>query len=98
MTISELFVEKYFTVERILTRIFILDIYGPVLGQSPKVDDMLAKLQLKIASELKYQKQAFELMGSLDTIFAVAATSRNTHSLEDGLSWRADGSDLASYV
>ena len=57
-----------------------------MLGQSPKVDDMLAKLQLKIASELKYQKQAFELMGSLDTIFAVAATNHSVHCLEDGLS------------
>ncbi|CAB3984474.1 U3 small nucleolar RNA-associated 15 homolog [Paramuricea clavata] len=64
----------------------ILDIYGRVLGQSPKVDDMLAKLQLKIASELKYQKQAFELMGSLDTIFAVSASSHDVQLVENGLS------------
>ena len=64
----------------------ILDIYGPKLGQSPKVDDLLAKLQLKIALELKFQKQAFEIMGSLDTIFAVAATNHDFQSVENGLS------------
>jgi hypothetical protein len=74
------------TNERNLTCILISDIYGPVLGQSPKVDDMLAKLQLKIASELKYQKQAFELMGSLDTIFAVSASSHAVQLVKNGLS------------
>jgi hypothetical protein len=74
------------TYGRNFTRILISDIYGPVLGQSPKVDDMLAKLQLKIASELKYQKQAFELMGSLDTIFAVSASNRDIQSVENGIS------------
>ncbi|XP_028406892.1 U3 small nucleolar RNA-associated protein 15 homolog [Dendronephthya gigantea] len=62
----------------------ILDIYGPVLGQSPKLDDMLAKLKMKIASELNYQKQAFELMGSLDTIFAVAASNREEPLFHNG--------------
>lgn len=55
-----------------------------MLGQSTKVDDMLAKLQLKIAWELKYQKEAYELMGSLDTIFAVA-TSNDVHLVENSL-------------
>lgn len=64
----------------------IADIYGSVLGQSPKVDDLLAKLQLKIASELQYQKQAFELMGSLDTIFAVSAANNDVRPAENGIS------------
>jgi hypothetical protein len=46
---------------------------------------LLVKLQLKIASELKFQKQAFEVMGSLDAIFAVAATNNDLQSVRNGL-------------
>ena len=59
---------------------FLLDIYAPVLGHSPKVDDLITKLKHKITQELNYQKKVLEMMGSLDTLFAASAMATYTAS------------------
>jgi len=53
----------------------VLDIYGPVFGQSEKVDQLFTKLRNKIESEINFQQKGFELLGTLDTLFAAAMSS-----------------------
>jgi len=51
------------------------DIYGPVFGQSEKVDQLFTKLRNKIGGEIDFQQKGFELLGSLDTLFAATMAS-----------------------
>lgn len=53
----------------------VLDIYGPVFGQSEKVDQLFTKLRNKIGVEIEFQQKGLELLGSLDTLFAAKMTS-----------------------
>ncbi|XP_068694302.1 U3 small nucleolar RNA-associated protein 15 homolog [Montipora foliosa] len=57
----------------------ILDIYGPVIGQSEKIDNLLTKLRDRINVEIRFHQKGFELLGALDTLFA-AAISPSTSS------------------
>lgn len=62
-----------------------LDIYGPVFGQSAKVDQLFSRLKDKIGSEIHFQQKSFELLGSLDILFAAAiSTSSFTTDLDEG--------------
>lgn len=54
---------------------FSLDIYGPVFGQSEKVDQLFTKLRNKIGVEIHFQQKCFELLGSLETLFAAAIST-----------------------
>lgn len=54
---------------------FVSDIYGPVFGQSEKVDQLFTKLRNKIGAEIDFQQKGFELLGSLDTLFATTMAS-----------------------
>lgn len=47
----------------------------PFIGQSQGVDELLMKLKNKLELELSFQEKAFELLGTLDTLFAAASTS-----------------------
>ena len=51
---------------------FLSDIYGPVIGQSEKVDQLFTKLRNKIEVEINFQQKGFELLGTLDTLFAAS--------------------------
>lgn len=63
----------------------VLDIYGPVFGQSAKVDQLFSRLKDKIGSEIHFQQKSFELLGSLDILFAAAiSTSSFTTDLDEG--------------
>ncbi|WRT70599.1 uncharacterized protein IL334_007597 [Kwoniella shivajii] len=54
----------------------IIDIYTPILGQSPILDEMMAKLQSRIERELSFQRELMKLRGALDMTLAQAAMSR----------------------
>ena len=55
-----------------------LDIYGGVLSTSKGVQALFRVLKVKIDREVQFQKRAFELLGTLDTILTAAmATERH---------------------
>ncbi|KAK8850439.1 hypothetical protein IAR55_004357 [Kwoniella newhampshirensis] len=54
----------------------IIDIYTPILGQSPTLDEMMGKLQNRIERELGFQRELMKLRGALDMTLAQAAMSR----------------------
>ena len=51
------------------------DIYGPVVGQSERVDQLLMKLRNKLEVEINFHQKGFGLLGTLDTLFATAHSS-----------------------
>ncbi|CAH3163190.1 unnamed protein product [Porites lobata] len=53
----------------------VLDIYAPVVGQSERVDQLLMKLRNKLEVEINFHQKGFELLGTLDTLFATAHSS-----------------------
>ena len=56
----------------------LLDIYGGVLSTSKGVQALFRVLKVKIDREVQFQKRAFELLGTLDTILTAAmATERH---------------------
>jgi len=52
----------------------LLDIYAPVLGLSICLTELLQKLKKKIYEELLFQKQMFELLGTLDLMINSSAS------------------------
>ncbi|WWC92202.1 uncharacterized protein L201_007156 [Kwoniella dendrophila CBS 6074] len=54
----------------------IIDLYTPVLGQSPILDELLSKLQSRIERELSFQKELMKLKGGLDMTLSQAAMSK----------------------
>lgn len=42
------------------------DIYTPILGQSPLIDEMLGRIQTRVERELGFQKELMKLRGALD--------------------------------
>ncbi|THH15492.1 hypothetical protein EW146_g4995 [Bondarzewia mesenterica] len=53
----------------------VIDMYTPVLGQSPLIDSLFLRLRKKIAAELQFQKELVKTKGALDMIFASTALS-----------------------
>jgi len=51
----------------------VLDIYRPVIGQSPLIDRLLRTLHRKVDAELKLQRSLQQVHGSLDMLIASAA-------------------------
>ena len=47
-----------------------IDCYTRVFGQSPLIDDLLARLTTKVKGEIKLQKELIETMATLDMLFA----------------------------
>ncbi|RSH85203.1 hypothetical protein EHS25_005010 [Saitozyma podzolica] len=54
----------------------IIDLYTPVLGQSPVIDEMLGKMQNRIERELGFERDLMKLRGALDMTLAQAAMSQ----------------------
>ncbi|WWC72509.1 uncharacterized protein I206_106471 [Kwoniella pini CBS 10737] len=54
----------------------VIDLYTPILGQSPILDEMLSKLQGRIERELSFQRELMKLKGGLDMTLSQAAMSR----------------------
>ncbi|ORY29620.1 57.7 kda trp-asp repeats-containing protein [Naematelia encephala] len=54
----------------------IVDLYTPVLGRSPVLDELLAKIQDRIERELNFQRELMKLKGGLEMTLAQAAMSQ----------------------
>ncbi|CAJ0922523.1 19442_t:CDS:10 [Entrophospora sp. SA101] len=48
----------------------IFEIYGQVICQSPKIQELLQSLKAKVKKELEVQKEIFKVIGSLEMLFA----------------------------
>jgi len=53
----------------------IIEMYTPVLGQSPTVDSLFLRLRRKVETELRLQTDLVKVKGALDMLFAFAALS-----------------------
>ncbi|KAI0774266.1 WD40 repeat-like protein [Fomes fomentarius] len=53
----------------------VIDMYTPVLGQSPLIDTLLVRLRKKAAAEMRFQKELIKAKGALDMLLASAALS-----------------------
>ncbi|PCH41027.1 WD40 repeat-like protein [Wolfiporia cocos MD-104 SS10] len=51
----------------------VIDMYSPVLGQSPLIDTLFARLQKKVAAELRFQQELVKTKGALDMLLSTAA-------------------------
>ncbi|EJD01454.1 WD40 repeat-like protein [Fomitiporia mediterranea MF3/22] len=51
----------------------LLDMYAPVLGQSPLIDALFVRLRKKVDEELRFQREILKVKGALDMIFASSA-------------------------
>ena len=65
----------------IKTTNLLLDYYTTIIGHSNTIDDLLNRLHTKLLSELNLQKHLFELIGTLDTLFAQNASSNSLSTL-----------------
>ncbi|KAI0035997.1 WD40 repeat-like protein [Vararia minispora EC-137] len=50
-----------------------LDMYAPVLGQSPLIDTLFVRLRKKVEAELAFQKELVKIRGALEMLFASSA-------------------------
>jgi len=53
----------------------IIEMYTPVLGQSPTIDSLFLRLRRKVEAELRLQNDLVKVKGALDMLFAFAALS-----------------------
>lgn len=59
----------------------VVDLYANQIGQSAAIDHVLVQLKKTVDQEINYMKQLFEVMGTMDTIFAASqtqSTNQNT--------------------
>lgn len=52
-----------------------LDMYAPVLGQSPLIDALFVRLRKKVEEELRFQVELVKVKGSLDMLFSSSSLS-----------------------
>lgn len=60
----------------------IIDIYLPVIGQSPVVDKKFLLLQGLVEKEIDYQRELLETLGMMDMLFATMRRKEGTSVLE----------------
>ncbi|XP_066459006.1 U3 small nucleolar RNA-associated protein 15 homolog [Eleutherodactylus coqui] len=48
----------------------VIDIYSPIVTQSPVVDKLFLRLQSTVESEINYQEELLEVLGMVGTLFA----------------------------
>ncbi|KAM6495843.1 WD40-repeat-containing domain protein [Amanita muscaria] len=48
----------------------VIDMYGPVLGQSPLIDSLVLRLRKKIVAELRFQQELVKAKGALNMVLA----------------------------
>jgi U3 small nucleolar RNA-associated protein 15 len=51
----------------------LLDLYGPVLGQSASIDELFFKMHAKVNAEVEFVKQLYPLQGILELLMANSA-------------------------
>lgn len=59
-----------------------LDIYLPVIGQSPLVDKKFLLLQGLVEKEIDYQRELLETLGMMDMLFATMTRKESTSVLQ----------------
>ena len=59
-----------------------LDIYLPVIGQSPVVDKKFLILQGLVEKEIDYQRELLETLGMMDMLFATITRKESTSVLQ----------------
>lgn len=47
--------------------------YTPILGQSPLIDILFARLRKKVTAELRFQRELVKTKGALDMLLSSAA-------------------------
>ena len=47
----------------------IIEMYNPILGQSPLIDSLFIHLRKKVATEIRFQSTLIKTRGALDMIF-----------------------------
>ncbi|CAK5275628.1 unnamed protein product [Mycena citricolor] len=52
----------------------VIDMYIPVLGQSPLIDTLFLRLRKKVAAELRFQNELSKTKGALDMVLSAAAS------------------------
>ncbi|KAG0029849.1 snoRNA-binding rRNA-processing protein [Podila clonocystis] len=52
-----------------------IDMYTPVLGQSPLIDELFVRLRTKVKQELAFQKQLLSVIGSMEMLFAKSTST-----------------------
>ncbi|XP_004586221.2 U3 small nucleolar RNA-associated protein 15 homolog isoform X1 [Ochotona princeps] len=60
----------------------IIDIYLPVIGQSPVVDKKFLVLQGLVEKEIDYQRELLETLGMMDMLFATMTRKESTSVLD----------------
>ncbi|KAI0638181.1 WD40 repeat-like protein [Trametes polyzona] len=53
----------------------VIEMYTPVLGQSPLIDTLFVRLRKKVTAEIRFQKELVKAKGALDMLLASAALS-----------------------
>lgn len=53
-----------------------LDIYTPIVGRSPSVDDLILKLKYKLHEQLSLHTKLLQLQGAVEMILASSAGAR----------------------
>nr|GAT59459.1 Trp-Asp repeats containing protein [Mycena chlorophos] len=51
----------------------VIEMYTPVLGQSPLIDSLFLRLRKKVLAELRFQKEVVKTKGALDMLIASAS-------------------------
>jgi len=52
----------------------VIQMYAPVLGQSPLIDTLFLRLRKKVSAEIRFQKELLKTKGALDMILSTAAS------------------------
>ena len=50
-----------------------IDMYAPVIGQSPLIDALITRLRKKVKHELKFQVECIKIRGALEMLFGSSA-------------------------
>ncbi|KAI9010407.1 WD40-repeat-containing domain protein [Phycomyces nitens] len=59
----------------------VIDVYTPVFGQSPLIDDLMKQLSTKVKQEITFQKELTQTIAALDMIFTRSGVSSNAAAL-----------------
>ncbi len=59
-----------------------LELYSPVIGQSPTITNLINTLHQKVKDEISIQKEIAKVIGSIEMIFAGGAL-RNKNKLKE---------------
>lgn len=84
------FIARYITMPRYMELLIqvshrLLDLYQSILGQSNAIDELFLKLQRQVHSEMKFHRQAMQVLGSLDCIINAAGMSPSKESRESSV-------------